>query len=44
LGKHTQDDLRSSLQPVLELPVERVLVSHGRPVLRDGAAALEAVL
>jgi hypothetical protein len=44
LGKQTHDDLRSSLQPVLELPVERVLVSHGRPVLHDGAAALEAVL
>src|SRR6476659_2363083 len=43
LGKQTHDDLRVSLQPVLELPVERVLVSHGRPVLQDGAAALEAV-
>ena len=44
LGKQTHDDLRSSLRPVLELPVERVLVSHGRPVLHDGAAALEALL
>jgi glyoxylase-like metal-dependent hydrolase (beta-lactamase superfamily II) len=44
LGKQTHDDLRASLRPVLELPVERVLVSHGEPVLRDGHAALAAVL
>lgn len=44
LGKPTHDDLRASLRPVLDLPVERVLVSHGEPVLRDGRAALEAVL
>jgi len=44
LGKQTHDDLRASLRPALELPVERVLVSHGEPVLRDGHAALAAVL
>jgi glyoxylase-like metal-dependent hydrolase (beta-lactamase superfamily II) len=44
LGKQTHDDLRASLRPVLELPVERVLVSHGDPVLHDGHAALAAVL
>jgi glyoxylase-like metal-dependent hydrolase (beta-lactamase superfamily II) len=44
LGKQTHDDLRASLRPVLELPVERVLVSHGEPVLHDGHAALAAVL
>jgi glyoxylase-like metal-dependent hydrolase (beta-lactamase superfamily II) len=44
LGKSTHDDLRASLQPVLDLPVERVLVSHGKPILRDGRAALAAVL
>ena len=44
LGKQTHDDLRGSLRPVLELPLDRVLVSHGRPVLHDGAAALAAVL
>lgn len=44
LGKQTHDDLRASLRPVLELPVERVLVSHGKPVLRDGRAALAEVL
>lgn len=42
--KTTHDDLRESLAPLLELPVERVLVSHGAPVLEDGAAALERVL
>ena len=44
LGKATHADLRDSLRPLLELPVERVLVSHGKPLLRDGRAALEAVL
>ena len=37
-------DLRESLSPLLDLPVERVLVSHGAPVLADGRAALERVL
>lgn len=32
--------LAGLMRPLLELPVERVLVSHGRPVLRDGRAAL----
>jgi glyoxylase-like metal-dependent hydrolase (beta-lactamase superfamily II) len=44
LGKGTHDDLRASLRPLLELPVDRVLVSHGRPVLSDGRAALAAAL
>ena len=44
LGKRTHDDLRATLQPLLELPVERVLVSHGEPVLRDGKFALAAVV
>jgi glyoxylase-like metal-dependent hydrolase (beta-lactamase superfamily II) len=44
LGKPTHDDLRASLHPVLELPLERVLVSHGEPVLHDGRAALAALL
>jgi hypothetical protein len=44
LGKQTHDDLRESLRPVLELPVERVLVSHGKPVLAGGTAALAAVV
>jgi len=44
LGKRTHDDLRRSLEPVLDLPLERVLVSHGKPVLRGGAQALAATL
>ena len=44
LGKPTHDDLRESLAPLLELPVARVLVSHGKPVLRGGARALAAAL
>jgi hypothetical protein len=44
LGGYTQDDLRVRLQPLLDLPVELVLVSHGEPVLRDGRAALERAL
>jgi glyoxylase-like metal-dependent hydrolase (beta-lactamase superfamily II) len=40
----TYDDLRESLAPLLELPVEHVLVSHGEPVLSGGADALAAVL
>jgi glyoxylase-like metal-dependent hydrolase (beta-lactamase superfamily II) len=44
LGKATHDDLRESLAPLLQLPVVRVLVSHGEPVLRGGARALAAAL
>jgi len=44
LGKATHEDLRDSLAPLLELPVERVLVSHGEPVLSGGAEVLAAVL
>jgi hypothetical protein len=32
--------LAELMRPLLELPIERVLVSHGEPVLRDGRAAL----
>jgi glyoxylase-like metal-dependent hydrolase (beta-lactamase superfamily II) len=42
--KATHDDLREALLPLLELPVQRVLVSHGKPVLRNGKRALAAVL
>jgi glyoxylase-like metal-dependent hydrolase (beta-lactamase superfamily II) len=38
------DELRASLRPLLELDVERVLVSHGEPVLTGGAAALATLL
>jgi glyoxylase-like metal-dependent hydrolase (beta-lactamase superfamily II) len=36
--------LAESLRPLLDLPVERVLVSHGEPVLADGREALAAAL
>jgi hypothetical protein len=32
--------LAELLRPLIELPIERVLVSHGEPVLRDGRADL----
>jgi hypothetical protein len=44
LGKATHDELRATLRPLLDLPVECVLVSHGEPVLSDGKRALAAVL
>lgn len=44
LGDATHEALRESLRPLLELPVQRVLVSHGRPVLRAGKRALETLL
>lgn len=40
----TLEKLTDSLRPLLELPVERVLVSHGKPVLSGGHAALTAAL
>jgi len=40
----TQSQLRRSLRPLLELPVERVLVSHGQPVLTGARKALERIL
>lgn len=44
LGTRTHADLRESLAPLLELPVERVLVSHGAPVLEHGKRELERAL
>jgi len=44
LGKPTHADLRESLRPLLELPVERVLLGHGGPVLANGKRELERVL
>jgi hypothetical protein len=40
----TEDELREALRPLLELPIELVLVSHGEPVLEDGRAAVEHAL
>jgi glyoxylase-like metal-dependent hydrolase (beta-lactamase superfamily II) len=47
--KAEQDWVRTDLKPMLRerlgaLPVELVLVSHGQPVLENGAAALERAL
>jgi glyoxylase-like metal-dependent hydrolase (beta-lactamase superfamily II) len=36
--------LRQALRPLLDLPVEMVLVAHGEPVLRNGREALAAAL
>jgi glyoxylase-like metal-dependent hydrolase (beta-lactamase superfamily II) len=40
----TEDELREALRPLLDLPIELVLVSHGEPVLEDGRAAVERAL
>jgi hypothetical protein len=40
----TVAELRELLRPLLELPIERVLVSHGEPVLRGGRDALADAL
>jgi hypothetical protein len=42
--KITVAELRDALAPVRDLPVRMVLVSHGDPVLRGGAKALERAL
>ena len=44
LGRQTHADLRESLRPLLDLPVEQVLVSHGAPVLGDAHRELGRVL
>jgi hypothetical protein len=36
--------LRTVLKPLLDLPVERVLVSHGEPVTENARAALTEAL
>lgn len=37
-------ELASSLRPLLDLPVRRILVSHGEPVLTNGIRKLAAAL
>jgi glyoxylase-like metal-dependent hydrolase (beta-lactamase superfamily II) len=44
LGERDPRDVRAGLRALLELPVERVLVSHGEPVLTNGKAALQDAL
>jgi hypothetical protein len=39
-----RDELRTLLMPLLKLPIERVLVSHGEPVLSGGAEVLRRCL
>jgi hypothetical protein len=43
-GRSSPESIRTALRPLLDLPVERVLVSHGAPVLADGRAALGAAV
>jgi glyoxylase-like metal-dependent hydrolase (beta-lactamase superfamily II) len=38
------EQLSDELRPLLDLPVERLLVAHGEPVLHDGQAALGRAL
>jgi glyoxylase-like metal-dependent hydrolase (beta-lactamase superfamily II) len=44
LGQSSHAALKDGLRPLLDLPVELVLPSHGAPVLQDGRAALAAIL
>lgn len=43
-GTTKHGHLAASLAPLLELLIERILVSHGEPVLENGRAALAAAL
>jgi glyoxylase-like metal-dependent hydrolase (beta-lactamase superfamily II) len=40
----THNDLAASLRPLLDLPIERILVSHGDPVLTGAKRALAKAL
>jgi hypothetical protein len=40
----TGEELREALRPLLQLPIELVLVSHGEPVLAGGRDELERAL
>jgi glyoxylase-like metal-dependent hydrolase (beta-lactamase superfamily II) len=44
IGDESYDEVVRGLLPLLELPVERVLVTHGEPVLEGGLAALAQAL
>ena len=43
-ARSSHDSIRAALRPLLDLPVQRVLVSHGEPVLERGHAALARAL
>jgi glyoxylase-like metal-dependent hydrolase (beta-lactamase superfamily II) len=40
----TPASIRAAMRTLLDLPVERILVSHGEPVLEDGRTALVRAL
>jgi len=40
IAPKTHDDLRASLRPLLELPVEQILLSHGAPVVEHATSVL----
>jgi glyoxylase-like metal-dependent hydrolase (beta-lactamase superfamily II) len=44
VGKGGQAAVREALRPLAQLPVERVLTSHGEPVRTGGRAALQQLL
>jgi glyoxylase-like metal-dependent hydrolase (beta-lactamase superfamily II) len=44
IGDEHYEAVAESLRPLLDLPVERVLVTHGEPVLAGGREALAAAL
>jgi len=41
-GAATPEQVRDGLRPLLDLPVELVLPTHGDPIVRDAHAALAA--
>jgi glyoxylase-like metal-dependent hydrolase (beta-lactamase superfamily II) len=43
-AKTSHRDLAASLRPLLDLPVRRILLSHGRPVVTGGGRALARAL
>ena len=44
VGEEHYVEVIEGLLPLLELPIQRVLVTHGEPVLENGRAALAAAL
>jgi hypothetical protein len=43
-GEITSADVRAGLQPLLDLPVELVLPTHGKPVVERARESLRAAL
>ncbi len=43
-GRSSHTSIRTALRPLLELPIERILVSHGEPALEAGRDALARAL